>query len=43
MLPPGWVHNPHTLGQAGDSVHLTSVVRERTRYWIGEQSLTAPE
>ncbi len=37
VLPRGWVHNPHALDQAEDSVHLTFVIRERTGFWIGEK------
>ena len=37
VLPRGWIHNPHNLGQDTDSVHLTFVARERTGYWIGEK------
>jgi ribosomal protein L16 Arg81 hydroxylase len=29
VLPRGWVHHPHALNQAEDSVRLTFVIRER--------------
>lgn len=37
VLPRGWVHNPHALNSASDSVHLTFAIRERTPLWLAEQ------
>ncbi|MGW2936118.1 JmjC domain-containing protein [Streptomyces sp. NPDC001156] len=37
VLPRGWVHNPHALGHAQDSAHLTYAIRERTPLWLAEQ------
>lgn len=34
VLPRGWMHNPHSLAQEQDSIHVTFVARERTGYWI---------
>lgn len=37
LLPRGWVHNPHALNGAADSIHLTFAIRERTPLWLAEQ------
>ncbi|MFE7275561.1 JmjC domain-containing protein [Streptomyces sp. NPDC057623] len=39
LLPRGWVHNPHALGYAEPSLHLTFAIRERTPLWLAEQLL----
>ncbi|MFF2933532.1 JmjC domain-containing protein [Streptomyces mirabilis] len=37
LMPRGWVHNPHALNSASDSVHLTFAIRERTPLWLAEK------
>ncbi|WP_155054786.1 JmjC domain-containing protein [Streptomyces blattellae] len=39
LLPRGWIHNPHALNSAADSVHLTFAIRERTPLWLSEKML----
>jgi len=41
VLPRGWMHNPHARSQTEESVHVTFVARERTRYWIAGELVQA--
>ncbi len=47
LMPRGWVHNPHALGHAEPSLHLTFAIRERTPLWVAErliaQAIEQPE
>ncbi|WP_435209437.1 JmjC domain-containing protein [Micromonospora sp. bgisy143] len=39
VLPRGWVHDPHNIGDTEDSVHLTIAIGERTPYWAAEEMI----